>query len=101
MRQQMRLPAPKWAHRNANHIPHCFEYIRQGIMCSADTTLEKSRIEDGKITRDVDGWGAEHECRDLDAIYQWSTDNRSDNTTLIVPPFLRLYSGLEDDDEPP
>lgn len=97
----MRLPTPKYAHDNENHVPHCFEYIRQSIMCAADTTLEKSRIEDGKISRDVDGWGVEHECRDWDAVYQWSAKNRSDNTTLIVPPFLGLYAGLEDDEPPP
>ena|ERR1700760_1216161 len=100
-RQKMRLPTPKHAHEATDHIPHCFEYIRQGIMCAGDTTLEKSRIEDGEVTRDVDGWGVQHECRDWQAIYQWANENRSDNTTRIMPPWLGLYAGLQEEDQDP
>jgi Mycotoxin biosynthesis protein UstYa len=68
-------------------------------MCAADTTLEKSLVEDGEVRPDVDGWGVQHECRDWDAIHRWSVENRIDNATLIVPPFLGLYAGLHGDDE--
>ncbi len=38
----------------AHHTAHCFNYIRQGIICSADTTLE-GKTEAGP------GEGSEHE----------------------------------------
>ncbi|KAK4148668.1 hypothetical protein C8A00DRAFT_38754 [Chaetomidium leptoderma] len=52
----------------AHHTAHCFNYIRQGIMCSADTTLE------GK-TDAGPGEGSVHECTDYDALLKWANDN--------------------------
>lgn len=52
----------------AHHTGHCFNYIRQGIMCSADTTLE------GK-TDAGPGEGSEHECVDYDALLDWANSN--------------------------
>jgi hypothetical protein len=49
----------------AHHSAHCFNYLRQGIMCSADTTLE------GK-TGAGPGEGSEHECTDYDALLEWA-----------------------------
>jgi hypothetical protein len=53
-------------------------------MCAGDTSLERSREEDGKIVQDVDGWGVQHECRNYDTIYQFAKENRSDNRTGII-----------------
>ncbi|OIW30903.1 hypothetical protein CONLIGDRAFT_679656 [Coniochaeta ligniaria NRRL 30616] len=66
-----------------NHIYHCFDYIRQAIMCNADTTLEKARVVDGRIVRGVDGWGVAHECRDYDSIFAFAEARRSGNVTGI------------------
>ncbi|KAK4221318.1 hypothetical protein QBC38DRAFT_134373 [Podospora fimiseda] len=52
----------------ANHTAHCFNYLRQGIMCSADTTLE------GK-TDAGPGEGSEHECADYDALLNWANEH--------------------------
>ncbi|ORY17589.1 hypothetical protein BCR34DRAFT_22113 [Clohesyomyces aquaticus] len=52
----------------AHHAAHCFNYIRQGIMCAADTTLE------GK-TGDGPGEGSEHECTDYDALLEWANEH--------------------------
>lgn len=52
----------------AHHTAHCFNYLRQGIMCSADTTLE------GK-TDAGPGEGSEHECTDYDALLEWANNN--------------------------
>ncbi|RVD89735.1 uncharacterized protein DFL_000728 [Arthrobotrys flagrans] len=49
----------------AHHAAHCFNYIRQGLMCSADSTLE------GK-TDEGPGEGSEHECVDYDALLEWA-----------------------------
>lgn len=54
----------------AHHTAHCFNYLRQGIMCSADTTLE------GK-TAAGPGEGSEHECTDYDALLKWANENSS------------------------
>lgn len=55
--------------KEGKHLNHCFDYLRQAVMCSADMSLEKARIdEQGKIELAVDGWGVEHKCRSWDAV---------------------------------
>ncbi|OAL02085.1 hypothetical protein IQ06DRAFT_376278 [Phaeosphaeriaceae sp. SRC1lsM3a] len=49
----------------SHHTAHCFNYIRQGITCNADITLE------GK-TDAGPGEGSEHECVDYDALLEWA-----------------------------
>ncbi|KAF2751047.1 hypothetical protein M011DRAFT_396141 [Sporormia fimetaria CBS 119925] len=49
----------------AKHSAHCFNYLRQGIMCAADTTLE-GKTEEGP------GEGSEHVCTDYDALLEWA-----------------------------
>ncbi|KAK3385301.1 hypothetical protein B0H63DRAFT_181422 [Podospora didyma] len=67
-----------------DHIYHCFDYLRQAITCSGDTTLEKARTgDDGKPVRGVDGWGVGHECRHYDTIYALTAAHRSRNITGI------------------
>lgn len=70
-------------HMTEEHIYHCFDYIRQSIMCCGDTTLEKARTVGGELARGVDGWGVGHECRDYDAIYRYAAEHRSNNATGI------------------
>jgi len=70
-------------HMRDDHVYHCFDYIRQALMCSGDTTLEKARTVDGKVARGVDGWDVEHQCRDYDAIYAYAAAHRSNNLTGI------------------
>ena len=59
--------------RDANnaHLLHCFDYLRQGIMCAADSTLELVDV-DGTST---DGWGLTYERRDFDALFEWAESN--------------------------
>jgi hypothetical protein len=52
----------------AHHSAHCFNYIRQSLMCNADVTLE------GK-TDAGPGEGSEHECVDYDALLKWANDH--------------------------
>jgi len=51
-----------------HHSTHCFDYIRQSIMCAADTSLE------GK-TDAGPGWGSKHECTDYDALLAWANEH--------------------------
>jgi hypothetical protein len=41
---------------------HCFDYLRQIILCNADDSIESSKIVAGKWTSD--GFGGVKECRD-------------------------------------
>ncbi|KAL3479017.1 hypothetical protein BJX99DRAFT_245222 [Aspergillus californicus] len=61
--------------RDQDHWSHCFEYIAQAIMCSADDTLEitKKRITpDGGAWWHVDGVGAIHQCKDPRPLWEMS-----------------------------
>lgn len=66
--------AVDFAEPRGSHIGHCIEFLRQQIMCSADTALEHRRADGGET--EVDGWGVTHQCRDWDAIWRWARDNR-------------------------
>lgn len=46
-----------------DHVSHCLDYIRQGVMCSADMTVEWPREERGGPSSAVDGWGVGHQCK--------------------------------------
>ena len=62
----------------AHHTAHCFNYLRQGIMCSADTTLE------GK-TDAGPGEGSEHECTDYNALLEWANGHAAMSITGLLP----------------
>jgi hypothetical protein len=51
----------------AHHSAHCFDYLRQSILCAADTILE------GK-TDAGPGWGSQHQCKDYDAVLAWANE---------------------------
>ncbi|KAI1443135.1 hypothetical protein F5Y02DRAFT_228218 [Annulohypoxylon stygium] len=55
----------------AHHSAHCFDYLRQGIMCSADVNLE-GETEAGP------GWGSPHECVDYDAVLAWANEHSAE-----------------------
>ena len=45
------------------HVHHCFDYLRQTIMCAGDMSMEWPRTEaDGRRVA-VDGWGIPHTCK--------------------------------------
>ncbi|KAI1816200.1 hypothetical protein GGS20DRAFT_255060 [Poronia punctata] len=52
----------------AHHSSHCFDYLRQSIMCNGDTNLE-GETEAGP------GWGSDHMCVDYDALRDWANDH--------------------------
>ncbi|KAF2123208.1 hypothetical protein BDV96DRAFT_15554 [Lophiotrema nucula] len=55
------------------HMRHCIDYLRQSIMCAADSNLEPVNEELGGVT----GWGSERTCRDFDALVGWTRKHRS------------------------
>ena len=57
------------------HSQHCFAYIAESIICAGDLTIEWARVErDGSRTQ-VDGWGVPHQCKDPEAIREWTEAN--------------------------
>lgn len=65
----------QWAH---NHAGHCFDYLRQSALCSADATLEGPDEEPEAGQSSLRGWGISHQCRSWDALLhfrdQYSVD---------------------------
>jgi len=58
------------------HINHCFEYIRQAIMCAGDVALEGAATtfppgDDGEDRGGSDGWDAKHVCKNYDQVYDY------------------------------
>lgn len=56
----------------AGHMKHCFDYLRQSIMCAADVTPEWIQPGENMTT----GWGYTHQCRDFDGLKRWAQKNR-------------------------
>ncbi|OMP82637.1 hypothetical protein BK809_0006947 [Diplodia seriata] len=58
------------------HITHCFDFIRQALVCFADATLEPFLEEDGVTLqpRGSSGWGVTHKCRNFDALVDWAQE---------------------------
>jgi len=60
------------------HWQHCFDYLRQSLMCLSDLTLENLEKNDrGQEIKRVDGWGTTHMCPDYGAIVEWAEKARS------------------------
>ncbi|KAF4628597.1 hypothetical protein G7Y89_g9558 [Cudoniella acicularis] len=56
-----------------HHLRHCFDYLRQALMCAADTNLEPVDFELGGVT----GWKYNRKCRDFEAVKDWADQWRS------------------------
>ncbi|KZV85750.1 hypothetical protein EXIGLDRAFT_622699, partial [Exidia glandulosa HHB12029] len=51
-----------------HHVRHCLTYLRHGVLCSADLTLEPGDFTERNFT--YDRVGETHICRDWSAIYE-------------------------------
>jgi hypothetical protein len=67
--------------RNDAHAAHCFEYVRNQILCMADMTLEGSQSILG-----AKGDGQPHMCRNRDEAVAWIEERRMDDIQSIVGP---------------
>ncbi|KAF2102910.1 hypothetical protein NA57DRAFT_71895 [Rhizodiscina lignyota] len=66
------------------HSSHCFEYLRQSIVCCGDTTLEgKQTSFPDKTLPGSDGWDAKHICRDWDQVRSYLEKNRVNDKVWI------------------
>lgn len=46
---------------SAKHAEHCWSYLREGIVCAGDATLEEPDSFGNLL-----GYGAQHQCREWD-----------------------------------
>ncbi|KAM3413687.1 hypothetical protein BST61_g10380 [Cercospora zeina] len=58
-------------HDHSWHLGHCFDYIRQGIMCCGDTALEGAATTFPEGVMGSDGWNAKHVCKDYEEVKEW------------------------------
>lgn len=66
------------------HAGHCFEYLRQSILCCGDTALEgKQTTFPPGLDVGSDGWDAKHVCRDYGQIRRHLEKHRVDDKVWI------------------
>ncbi|RDW69901.1 hypothetical protein BP5796_08298 [Coleophoma crateriformis] len=53
------------------HMIHCFDYMRQAIMCSADMALEGLETTFPDHNGGSDGWDSKHVCRDYSQVINY------------------------------
>ncbi|GIZ48323.1 hypothetical protein CKM354_001138900 [Cercospora kikuchii] len=58
-------------HDHSWHLGHCFDYIRQGIMCCGDTALDGAATTFPDGIKGSDGWNAKHVCKDYEEVKGW------------------------------
>lgn len=66
------------------HLMHCFDYLRQSIMCSGDVALEgmQTTFPEADLGGS-DGWDAKHVCRDYSQVYRYLSRRRALNDNWI------------------
>ncbi|PVH78110.1 hypothetical protein DL98DRAFT_590634 [Cadophora sp. DSE1049] len=57
------------------HVNHCFDYIRQGIMCAGDMSIEGAADEGDGEGPHISGVRMRHECKSWEASRKWMDEN--------------------------
>ncbi|KAG4422700.1 hypothetical protein IFR04_004178 [Cadophora malorum] len=57
------------------HVNHCFDYIRQGIMCAGDMSMEGAADQGDSQGPHISGIGMKHECKSWEASRKWMDEN--------------------------
>ncbi|RHZ67120.1 hypothetical protein CDV55_107929 [Aspergillus turcosus] len=73
----------------SDHTEHCFHYLRQGILCAADTTLEAggASMELPNGEKVAAGGGTVHTCRDWRQVYDWMESQHAEWTVDMYERF--------------
>jgi hypothetical protein len=61
-------------------MKHCFDYLRQSLICASDITLEKLQVDKEGIKPAVDGWGTTHLCRNYEEVSNWAASHRASDS---------------------
>src|SRR5690606_27433961 len=66
----------------SQHLGHCINYIRQGIMCSADVTPlsfhPNPNLNEPTAEKFVTEFGNPHTCRNFNALFKWTWERKVD-----------------------
>ena len=54
------------------HAKHCLDYLRQSLICTADSTLEPVDA----TTDTVSGMHVVHQCRDFEGLKTWTEEHQ-------------------------
>lgn len=65
------------------HMIHCIAYMRQAIMCAADTALEGHATTFPDDNSGSDGWDATHVCKDYSQVKNYLEEVRAYDDQLI------------------
>ncbi|KAI0098117.1 hypothetical protein F4776DRAFT_532174 [Hypoxylon sp. NC0597] len=60
--------------KDHGHFLHCFDYIVQAILCTADDALERSGkvlVPGGEAVDGINGMGQTHQCRNATLLYNY------------------------------
>ncbi|KAJ5180968.1 hypothetical protein N7492_004178 [Penicillium capsulatum] len=69
--KEMHLPEEHSHLADPGHVQHCIDYLRQSLMCTADTNLEPV----GEGEAGVTGYGYTRTCRDFNRVKKWASEN--------------------------
>ncbi|WQF84092.1 Putative mycotoxin biosynthesis protein UstYa [Colletotrichum destructivum] len=58
---------------NVAHLSECWDYLRQGIMCAGDTTLEWKQAN----ASGSEFWGYQHNCKDYALLFMFAEQYRA------------------------
>ncbi|KAI1456423.1 hypothetical protein F4805DRAFT_458847 [Annulohypoxylon moriforme] len=67
--------------KDRGHFLHCFDYIVQAIICTADDTLERSgkvQVPGGEEVDGINGSGGRHSCRNSTLLYDYVLQSEQD-----------------------
>ena len=73
----------------SEHTSHCFEYLRQSLLCSSDSTIEPA----GEQVEGFLGWGYSRSCKDFTALKRWAEEARVFEAHGFLAKELRHGSG--------
>lgn len=65
------------------HMTHCFDYMRQAILCSGDVAIEGRETTFPDDNGGSDGWDAKHVCRDYGEVRRYLESVRAYDDQLI------------------
>ncbi|KAK6860974.1 hypothetical protein PG995_004610 [Apiospora arundinis] len=72
--EDVQEPTYEQATKGLWHYAHCFDYLRQGIQCSGDVSLEFVNKNNGIAV--VDGLDYPHECTNWDSLFAYAEEHR-------------------------
>ncbi|KAJ4289075.1 hypothetical protein N0V90_011417 [Kalmusia sp. IMI 367209] len=69
-----------------SHYLHCVDYLRQGVMCSADLTMEPHEQTDADDNGPLDGsWNGHHVCKDYGHVIPYLEEQIDEGIRKVLP----------------